>query len=96
MEDTSIRYRGGGLTTEARRLGGDGVNLRRFLGRNHAQISAMVLLERERSKSGVPWLPPLSPSTSVSEQVRAFPGPDLFANLRDGLNSVPLSLRGES
>jgi hypothetical protein len=37
-------YHGG---TETRRR--DGVNLRRFLGRNHAQISAIVLLEWDRS-----------------------------------------------
>ena len=39
-------YHGG---TETRRR--DGVNLRWFLGKNHAQISAIVLLERERSKA---------------------------------------------
>ena len=54
------------------------------------------MLERERSRAEPEVIPPLSPSTSVSEQVRAFPGHDLFANLRDGLNSESPCLRGES
>jgi hypothetical protein len=80
--------------TETRRR--DGVNLRRFLRRNHAQISAMVVMEGKGAKRSLRSISSPSPSTSVSEQVRAFPGPDLFANLCDGLNSVPLWLRGES
>jgi len=66
-----------------------------FLGRNHAQTSAIVLLEWERRKAECEPASSPSPSTSVSEQARAFPGPDLFANLRDGLNSVSQCLRGE-
>jgi len=59
-----------------------------FLGRNHTNISAIGVWSETGVLRSVDF-PPLSPSESVSEQVRAFPGPDLFANLLPFFSESP-------
>ena len=45
----------------------DGVNLRRFLGRNHTQVYAMVVLEREKRVGVLAPLPPYTTRSRKSE-----------------------------